>query len=332
MKTAISVRGAEEHNLQSVSVDIPHGQLSVVSGLSGSGKTSLVFDTLYAEARRRYLSTMARQGGLRMGRAPKVRGIEGLLPAIALSQDRLHHHPRSTVATLAGVHKQMRLLFDRVGTPFCLRCGGEVASQRFEEAYEILAGMQAESRLLVLAPRRRRKGESDEELADWVERCGYRRLRIEGKLHIVEGLSLSGVTSVEVAVDRLTVNQNTRRRLRGSLQAALDLGDGRAQVAVEGRGDEFSFAIRPSCVDCGEPFIDITESLFSFNSPQGACQSCLGLGTQSGVQFEQLFDGGRSSLIEALGPLWREYGHEETIHPRRPVLREERSEFGAGRS
>ncbi len=310
MRTAISIRGAEEHNLQSVSVDIPHGQLSAVSGLSGSGKTSLVFDTLYAEARRRYLWTMAKRGVNRMGRAPKVRSIEGLLPAIALSQDRLHHHPRSTVATLAGVHNQMRLLFERVGTPFCLRCGGEVTSQRFEEAYEILAGMQAETKLLVLAPRRRQKGESDEELADWVERSGYRRLRIEGQLHIVDDLSLSGISSLEVAVDRLTVNQNSRRRLRGSLHAALDLGDGQAQVVVEGREEELSFAIRPCCIECGEPFIDITESLFSFNSPQGACQSCLGMGTQSGVQFEQLFDGGRSSLIEALGPLWREYGHE----------------------
>ena len=310
MRTAISIRAAEENNLQSVCVDIPHAQLSAVSGLSGSGKTSLVFDTLYAEARRRYLSTMTGEGGKRVGRAPKVRSIEGLLPAIALAQDRLHHHPRSTVATLAGVHNQMRLLFDRVGTPFCLRCGGEVTSQRFEEAYEILAGMEAETKLLVLAPRRRQKGESDAELADWVERSGYRRLRVDGQLHLVEGLSLSGITSVEVAVDRLTVNRNTRRRLRGSLQAALDLGDGRAQVAVEGEGQEFSFAIRPSCVDCGEPFLDITESLFSFNSPQGACQFCQGLGIQSGVQFEQLFDGGRSSLIEALGPIWHEFGHK----------------------
>jgi excinuclease ABC subunit A len=310
LRGAISIRGAEEHNLQSVSVDIPHAQLTAVSGLSGSGKTSLVFDTLYAEARRRYLSTMTRSGVVRNGRAPKVGSIEGLLPAIALSQDRLHHHPRSTVATLAGVHGQMRLLFERMGTPFCLRCGAEVRSQRFDEAYEILAGLPAETRLLVLAPRRRREGESDAELADWVERSGYRRLRIEGQLHVIEGLSLTGVACVEVAVDRLTVSRNTRRRLRGSLQAALDLGDGQAQVAVEEGSEEFSFAIKPSCVACGEPFIEVSESLFSFNSPQGACQQCNGLGTQSGVQFERLFDGGRSCLIEAIGPLWVRYGHE----------------------
>ena len=311
LESAISIRGAEEHNLKSVDLDIPHGQLSAVSGLSGSGKTSLVFDTVYAEARRRYLLTIAGTRDLRLARSPRVRSIDGLSPAIALSQDRLHHHPRSTVATLSGVHDYLRLLFRRVGRPICLRCGSPVRAQRFEEAYETLAGLPIDTRLLVLAPRRRKEGESDKELGDWIERSGYRRLRVDGQLQMVEELKLCGISSMEVAVDRLMVKPNTRRRLRGSLQAALDLGDGRARVAVEGSAEEYPFAVRPCCVACDEPFTAVTEGLFSFNSAQGACASCRGLGTQSGVQFEALFDGGRASLVEALGTLWRDFGNED---------------------
>ncbi len=311
MNHVIAIRGAEEHNLKSVDVDIPHGGLNVVSGPSGSGKTSLVFDTLYVEARRRYLMTMTDKGAIAITKAPKVRSIDGLSPAVALSQHRFRHHPRSTVATMAGLHDYLRALFHRVGSPSCLRCGSPVRSQRFEEAFEVLAGLPDNTKLLVLAPRYRKIGESDAELGDWLQRSGYRRIRVHGEFQVADNLNLSGIMSIEVAVDRLAVKPNTRRRLKGSLQAALDLGGGQATAIVEGGDEKFVFAVKPSCITCGEPFVGIDEGLFSFNSSQGACKDCKGLGIRSGMQFNHLFEDGRANLEEGLGDLWCDFGHDE---------------------
>ncbi len=319
---AISIRGAAEHNLRGVDVDLPHGALVAISGVSGSGKTSLAFGTVYAEARRRYLMTLERsaQALVRRLRAPKVRRLDGLAPAVAIEQHRGWQNPRATVATLAGVYDYLRLLYARLGRASCLACGAEVMAQRFEEVYEHAAGLAEGTRLLVMAPRRWRDAESGAELIEWVDRAGYRRLRVDGEQVLLEELDAKRFQKqrVEVVVDRLVIKPDTVRRLHGSLQAALELGEGQILLQVLG-GQEVAFAVRPSCARCGEPFGDISPALFSFNSAQGACPDCRGLGVQSGLTFARIFAGGRASFDDALGTLWQDFGHDD--------LREKLSRF-----
>lgn len=310
----ISIRGAAEHNLREVDVDLPHGALIAVSGVSGSGKTSLAFGTVYAEARRRYLMTLERgsQGLARRLHAPKVRRLDGLSPAVAIDQHRGWQNPRATVATLAGVYDYLRLLFARLGQARCLACGAEVMAQRFEEVYEHAAGLPEGTRLLVMAPRRLRASESGAELMEWVDRAGYRRLRLNGEQVVLDDLEPGHLQGrrIEVVVDRLVIKSDTVRRLHGSLQAALELGEG--QIVLQALdGEEVAFAVRPTCGRCGEPFKDISPALFSFNSAQGACPSCRGLGVQTGLTFVRVFAGGRATLEDALGTLWQDFGHDD---------------------
>ncbi len=312
---AIAIRGASEHNLQDLDVDLPHGQLIVISGISGSGKTSLAFDTVYAEARRRYLATVERTGkGLvQRLKAPRIRHMEGLFPGVAIGQGRVRQNPRSTVATLAGIYDYLRLLFARMGKPHCLQCGAPVLAQRFEEVWETAAGLSEGTKLLVLAPRRLAEGEDSAAFLDWVDRAGYRRVRVDGEVVLVEEIEkdITRKQRPEVVVDRLVIKPGTRRRLKGSLQAAIELGEGQViLVPLEGGGD-MAFSVRPSCSACGTPFRPLAPALFSFNSSQGACPNCRGLGIQSGLGLDQIFARGQATIEEALGALWQELGHWE---------------------
>lgn len=309
----IAIRGAAEHNLRHLDLDLPHGRLIVVSGVSGSGKTSLAFDTIYTEARRRYLVALDRsdQGLMRRLRPPRAERIEGLAPAVAIGQGGWRQNPRSTVATLAGIYDYLRLLFARLGRPHCTLCGTEVRSQRFEEVYETAAGLPEGTKLLVLAPHRLQRGEAEAAFLEWVDRCGYRRIRAGGEMLLLEEVKTEeiGGKRLEVVVDRLIVKPDTVRRLKGSLQAALEVGEGQVVLATLDSGEEMAFSVRPSCPACGTPFPAVSPALFSFNSSQGACSECRGLGTQSGMSFEQFFDKGRATVEEALGGLWQEFGH-----------------------
>ena len=311
----ITIRGAAQNNLQDLDVDLPQDKLIAISGVSGSGKTSLAFDTIYAEARRRYLMTVDRNGkGLvRHLRVPRIRQVEGLFPAVAIGQGRGRQNPRSTVATLAGIYDYLRLLFARLGTPHCLLCEGVVQQQRFEEVLETAAGLVDGTKLLVLAPRGVGEDGEGRSFLEWIDRAGYRRVRVDGKMLLVEDIqdAINPQARLEVVVDRLVIKADTRRRLKGSLQAALELGEGRVVLAaLDGRSD-MAFSVRPSCAACGSPFPPLKPVLFSFNSSRGACPDCRGLGTQSGLYFEQVFDRGRATLEEALGSLWQELGFGE---------------------
>ncbi|MFA6108161.1 MAG: excinuclease ABC subunit UvrA [Candidatus Latescibacterota bacterium] len=309
------VRGATEHNLREVDLDLPHGRLIAFSGVSGSGKTSLVFDTIYAEARRRFLVALDRseQAVTRRLRPPRVRRLEGLAPAVAIAQTGRPQSPRATVATLSGVHDLLRLLWTRVGEPHCVACGAPVRSERFEELHDAALGLPAGTQLLILAPRWLQPGEDEAAFLAWTDRSGYRRIRAGTELMTLEDATPEALRGkpLAVVVDRLVIRPDTGRRLKGSLEAAVQAGDGRVCLVDPGTGWERSFAVRPACSACGAPFRPLEPALFSFNSLRGACPTCRGLGVQQGLGFDQLFADGRATLEEALGPLWREFGHAE---------------------
>ena len=310
----ILIRGATEHNLRDVDLDLPCESLICVSGVSGSGKSTLVHDTLYAEARRRYLLTLDAAGTGPAGRlpAPRFTKITGLTPAIAVGQGAGRQSPRSTVATLTGLHDYLRVLFSRLGEAHCLECGAAVEAHRFEEVYETAAGLREGTRLVVLAPRRLNPGDDRGAWLAGVERTGYRRLRVGGELQLLEEITPASlpVGRVDVVVDRMVVKPDTMRRLKGSLQAALEVGAGQvALLTMNGDEDPRTFAVQPACSSCGVPFAALTPALFSFNSPIGACPRCRGLGAVRTPGFDGIFDGGRLSLEEALGRLWGDFGH-----------------------
>lgn len=311
MQPTLIVREACEHNLRGVCLDLPHESIVAVSGPSGSGKTSLVLDTIYAEARRRFLAALD-QGGWRALRVPKVGRIDGLAPALALAGGAGRPSPRATVATLSGLYDLLRLLFARVGRPGCLGCGGRVQTHRFEEASEAAASMPDGTRLMILAPRRPRDDETPEQVLAAVDRAGYRHLRLDGRDLLLEDIApahLARAQHLSIVVDRLVVKPGIARRLQGSLQAALEVGDGQVVLSALGTESDLIFAVRPACSACGAPFPALDPALFSFNSATGACTACRGLGVQQGLSNEQVFADGRATLEGALGPLWHDFGH-----------------------
>ena len=282
----ISVRGARTHNLKNIDVDIPRNQLVVITGLSGSGKSSLAFDTLYAEGQRRYvesLSAYARQFLQRMDK-PDVDLIEGLSPAIAIEQKATSHNPRSTVGTVTEIHDYLRLLFARAGTPHCPEHGVPLQSSSVAQMVDAVLAMPAETRLMVMAPvARDRKGEFAEVFTQ-MQAQGFVRFRIDGQ--VVELADLPTLEKkekhdIDVVVDRLKVRPDMATRLAESLETALRLADGRALVLDMDSHTEHAFNARFACPHCQYAIGELEPRLFSFNSPLGACPACEGLGAQS---------------------------------------------------
>jgi excinuclease ABC subunit A len=278
----ISVRGARVHNLQDIDVDIPRHKLVVITGLSGSGKSSLAFDTIYAEGQRRYvesLSAYARQF-LEQMEKPDVDLIEGLSPAISIEQKTTGSNPRSTVGTVTEIYDYLRLLFANVGVPHCPQCGREIASQSLEQIVDLVMQYPHEQRINVLAPIvRGRKGEFRKELEHLVSR-GFTKARIDGQFRSLEDdvkLDRRRNHTVDVVVDRLVVRPGIERRLAESIEMALGLAD---EIVVINRldGGDRLFSRRLACVSCGVSMPEMTPRAFSFNSPHGACPHCQGLG------------------------------------------------------
>ena len=283
----IVVRGAREHNLKSIDLEIPRDQLVVITGLSGSGKSSLAFDTIYAEGQRRYvesLSAYARQF-LEQMEKPDVDSIEGLSPAISIEQRTTSRNPRSTVGTVTEIYDYLRVLFARVGVPHCPRCGRPIAAQTVQQMVDRVMTLPAGSRLLVLAPVvRGRKGEYRKLFWD-LRRQGYVRVRVNGALReLSEDIELAKQKkhTIEVVVDRLVVRDNLGSRLNDSLETALRLAEGVVQVEVVD-GPALVFSERLACAGCGVSFPEVSPRLFSFNSPYGACPGCGGIGTRQEV-------------------------------------------------
>ena len=281
----ISVRGARTHNLKNIDVDIPRHRLVVVTGLSGSGKSSLAFDTLYAEGQRRYvesLSAYARQF-LQLMDKPDVDMIEGLSPAISIEQKASSHNPRSTVGTITEIHDYLRLLLARAGTPYCPDHHRPLQAQSVAQMVDAVLALPADTRVMVLAPLARdRKGEFSEQLAALQAR-GFVRFRVGGQL--VEAQDMPDLKrhdkhDLDVVIDRLKVRADAQQRLAESLETALQLADGRALVIEIDSGQEHLFNARFACPLCHYTIAELEPRLFSFNSPQGACPTCDGLGHQ----------------------------------------------------
>jgi excinuclease ABC subunit A len=282
-QTHISVRGARTHNLKNIDLDIPRNQLVVITGLSGSGKSSLAFDTLYAEGQRRYvesLSAYARQF-LQLMDKPDVDLIEGLSPAISIEQKATSHNPRSTVGTVTEIHDYLRLLFARAGTPHCPTHDLPLQAQTVSQMVDAALALPEDTKLMVLAPiARERKGEFTEVFAD-LQAQGYVRFRLNGATVSFEDLPALKKTEkhdIDVVIDRLKVRPDMQQRLAESFEAALRLADGKAIAMEMDTGREHLFSARFSCPLCTYALGELEPSLFSFNSPQGACPSCDGLG------------------------------------------------------
>ena len=289
MEKYIRIKGARAHNLKNIDVNIPRDKLVVITGLSGSGKSSLAFDTIYAEGQRRYvesLSSYARQFLGQMDK-PDVDQIDGLSPAISIDQKTTSHNPRSTVGTVTEIYDYLRLLFARAGHPHCPKCGKPITQQSVDQMIDQIRELPERTKLLVMAQVvRGKKGEHKKVLAH-IRHEGYVRVRIDGEvMDIGEDIQLekNKKHTIEVVIDRLVVREGMESRLADSLETALKLGEGVAYVQIVG-GELLMFSENFACVDCGISLPEITPRMFSFNNPYGACPVCMGLGSH--MEFDE---------------------------------------------
>ncbi len=283
MDQYIRIKGAKEHNLKNISLDLPRNKFIVITGISGSGKSSLAFDTIYAEGQRRYvesLSSYARQFLGQMEK-PDVESIEGLSPAISIDQKTTSRNPRSTVGTVTEIQDYLRILFARAGIPHCTKCGKPIERQTVDQMIEQIHAWDENTRLHILSPViRAKKGEHKKVLED-LTKSGFSRVRIDGELHQLEEefhLVKNNRHTIEVIVDRLRLRPDVDRRLADSLETSLRLSKGLAIVQDADTGEELLFNENYSCSDCGVSIEEISPRMFSFNSPFGACPTCTGLG------------------------------------------------------
>lgn len=305
---AITIKGAREHNLKDLTLEIPRDKFIVVTGLSGSGKSSLAFDTIYAEGQRRYvesLSAYARQFLEQMDK-PDVESIEGLSPAISIEQKTTSKNPRSTVGTVTEIYDYLRLLFARLGVPHCYKCGRKITSQTVQQIVDQVLSLPPETRIQILAPIvRGRKGEYRKEL-DEMRKQGFLRVRIDGELReLSEKITLDRNKNhyIEIVVDRLIVKPQMESRLADSLEVALNLTDG--IVIVDVMGDkELLFSEKAACIECGVSYPELAPRLFSFNSPHGACPACDGLGSTSHIDPELIVPDKSLSLRQGALKPW----------------------------
>ena len=284
-KDFLIIKGAREHNLKNINIEIPRDKFVVITGLSGSGKSSLAFDTIYAEGQRRYvesLSAYARQF-LGLMEKPDVDYIDGLSPAISIEQKTTHKNPRSTVGTVTEIYDYMRLLFARIGKPHCYNCGQPISKQTAQQIVDNILQQKEDTKFEILAPIvRGRKGEFREVLEE-VKREGFIRIRIDGQLQEIDSdikLDKKFKHNIDVMVDRLTINPRIRQRLTESVEIALKMANGLMILNLSDQNEEKLFSEHFACANCGISFEELEPRMFSFNSPYGACPTCDGLGSK----------------------------------------------------
>ncbi len=321
----ITIRGAKEHNLKNINLKIPRDQFVVITGLSGSGKSSLAFDTIYAEGQRRYvesLSAYARQF-LDQLQKPNVESIEGLSPTISIEQKTTSRNPRSTVATQTEIYDYLRLLFARVGTPHCYECGKKIEQQSAQEIVNQILHYKEGTKVNILAPLvRGRKGEY-RQIPAQVSKAGFTRLRVNGKVQDVSDkikLDKYKIHHIEIVVDRLTVKQDIKKRLTDSIETALQVGQGLVMIDFNGASPDATFSEKYACADCGTSLGELEPRIFSFNSPYGACPECNGLGTKMEIDPQALVPDPSKPWVQAIAP-WKK-GARGYMMYYRAVLRE----------
>ena len=280
----IKIRRARQHNLKNISLDIPRNKLVVITGLSGSGKSSLAFDTIYAEGQRRYvesLSAYARQFLEQMDK-PDVDSIEGLSPAISIQQRSSSRNPRSTVGTATEIYDYLRVLFARVGQPYCPKCDLKISSQTTQQIVDQIMELEEGTRVQLLAPLvEGRKGEHIQ-LLKRLRKDGFTRVKIDGEFSLLDediALEKNKKHDISVVVDRLVIKKEIQRRLTDSMELTLSLSEGKTVLDVIG-SEEIFFSQKAACPRCGFSIPELTPQMFSFNNPQGACGECSGLGTK----------------------------------------------------
>ncbi len=289
MENTIRIRGAREHNLKNINLEIPRDQLIVITGLSGSGKSSLAFDTIYAEGQRRYvesLSAYARQFLGQMDK-PDVDLIEGLSPAISIDQKTTSRNPRSTVGTVTEIYDYLRLLYARAGRPHCPNCGKPISQQTLDQMLDQILTLDEGTKLLILAQIVRGKKGEHRKVFEQIRREGFVRMRVDGEIYDASEepeLEKNKKHTIEVVIDRLIIREGIRQRLADSLETALKLGEGVVYVQVVD-GELLMFSQNFACIDCGVSLPELAPRMFSFNSPFGACPACSGIGSQ--MEFDE---------------------------------------------
>ena len=288
----IKIRGAREHNLKGIDIDIPRDEFVVLTGLSGSGKSSLAFDTIYAEGQRRYMESLSSYARMFLGRMekPNVESIEGLSPAISIDQKSTNRNPRSTVGTVTEIYDYFRLLYARIGIPHCPKCGQEIKRQTVDQIVDEIMTYPQGTRLQLLAPVvRGRKGEHAKVFAS-AKKSGYVRVVVDGHIYdLSEEIKLekNKKHNIEILVDRLVVREGIEKRLADSIESVMRLSDGLLIVDIPG-DRQINFSQSFSCADCGISIEEIEPRSFSFNNPFGACETCAGIGYK--MEFaEELF-------------------------------------------
>ena len=288
-KEFIKIRGAAEHNLKNIDVDIPRNEFVVLTGLSGSGKSSLAFDTIYAEGQRRYMESLSSYARMFLGQMekPNVESIEGLSPAISIDQKSTNRNPRSTVGTVTEIYDYFRLLYARIGTPHCPNCGREVSKQTVDQMVDVIMKLPERTKFQVLAPIVRGKKGRHEKVIDQAKRGGFVRIRVDGNIYeLSEDITLDKNIkhNIEIVIDRLSVREGIEKRLTDSIETALRIADGLMVVDIID-GEEMKFSQSFSCPDCGISMEEIEPRSFSFNNPFGACPVCFGLGYK--MEFDE---------------------------------------------
>ena len=288
-KQYIKIRGANEHNLKNISVDIPRNELVVLTGLSGSGKSSLAFDTIYAEGQRRYMESLSSYARQFLGQMekPDVESIEGLSPAISIDQKSTNRNPRSTVGTVTEIYDYMRLLYARIGIPHCPKCGREIKKQTVDQMVDQIMELPERTRIQLLAPMVRGRKGRHEKVLEQAKKSGYVRVRIDGNLHeLTEEIQLEKNIkhNIEIVVDRLVVKEGIEKRLADSIETVMKLSGGLMILDVFD-GEPVNFSQSFSCPDCGISIEEVEPRSFSFNNPFGACPECFGLGYK--MEFDE---------------------------------------------
>ena len=303
MHSHIFVKGARVNNLKNIDVDIPRDKLVVLTGLSGSGKSSLAFDTIYAEGQRRYVESLSSYARMFLGQMekPDVDYIDGLSPAISIDQKTTSKNPRSTVGTVTEIYDYLRLLWARVGTPHCPICGKEIKQQTIDQIIDQVMALPEATRIQIMAPVIRGKKGEHAKIFEDARKSGYVRCRVDGIAYdLSEEIKLekNKKHDIEIVVDRLVIREDIARRLTDSVETAASLAGGLVIVDVVGEDRDILFSQNYACEDCGVSIEELTPRMFSFNNPFGACPTCTGLGSQMKIDPERIIPNKNLSIIE----------------------------------